>query len=68
MELRKSNETALYYETLLPLALISMMQKKTETVKDLVGFMKEQILKNTNFGRHSSIVRNIYKVKMCGCY
>lgn len=51
MELRKSNETALYYETLLHLALISMMQKKAETVKDLVAFMKEQILKNTNFGR-----------------
>jgi len=57
MELRKSNETALYYETLLHLALISMMQKKAETVKDLVAFMKEQILKNTNFGRYSSIVR-----------
>lgn len=59
MELRKHTETALYYETLLHLALISMMQKKTEVVKDLVGFMQKSILNNTNFGRSSSIVRMI---------
>ena len=61
MELRKSNENALYFETLLHLTLINMIEKKTEVVKDLIGYMKKQLESNSNFGINSSIVRRIDK-------